>query len=70
LEERFASLEKLHAQAKDSRHLEKKLLQFKGVGPTTANIFLRDLKGIWEKARPSLSPLAQEPASKLGLSQE
>jgi len=70
LEERFGSLEKLHAHAKDCRDLEKQLLQFKGVGPTAANIFLRELRGIWEKARPSLSPLAQELASKLGLSQE
>ncbi len=70
LEQKFGSLDKLHVHAKDSRDLQKKLLQFKGVGPTTVNIFLRELKGIWEKARPTLSPLAQELASKLGLSQE
>jgi len=70
LEERYGSLENLHAQAKDSRDLEKKLLQFKGVGPTTVNIFLRELKGIWEKANPALSPIAKEVASKLGLSKE
>ena len=67
---RYGSLENLYAQAKDSRDLEKRLLEFKGVGPTTVNIFLRELKGIWEKANPQLSPIAQEVASKLALTQE
>ncbi|GAJ23704.1 unnamed protein product, partial [marine sediment metagenome] len=38
--------------------------------PTTVNIFLRELKAVWEKARPQISPLAREVASKLGLGQE
>ncbi len=70
LRERYGSLEGLHTQAKDSRDLEKRLLEFKGVGPTTVNIFLRELKGVWEKARPQLSPLAREVASRLGLAEE
>jgi len=37
------------------------------VGPTTVNIFLRELKGVWEKARPQISPLAREAAYRLGL---
>jgi endonuclease III len=70
LKQNYGSLEGLYAQAKDSKDLEKKLLEFKGVGPTTANIFLRELKGIWEKAKPQLSPIARKVASKLGLSKE
>lgn len=70
LRERYGSLENLYAQAKDSRDLEKRLLEFKGVGPTTVNIFLRELKGIWEKANPQLSPIAKEVASRLGLTKE
>jgi len=70
LKERYGSLDSLYAEAKDSRDLAKKLLEFKGVGPTAVNIFLRELKGIWEKAKPSLSPIAREVASKLGLKQE
>lgn len=70
LKESYGSLENLHAQAKDGQDLEKKLLQFKGVGPTTVSIFLRELKGVWEKPNPALSPIAKEVASKLGLSQE
>ncbi len=67
LKERYGSLENLYTQAKDSQDLEKKLLEFKGVGPATVNIFLRELKLVWEKAKPRLSPLAREVAAKLGL---
>lgn len=70
LRNKYGSLEDLYAQAKDSKDLENKLLEFKGVGPTAVNIFLRELKGKWEKARPPVSPLAQSVASKLGLGKE
>jgi len=70
LSEKYGSLEALYTQSKDSRDLEKRLLEFKGVGPTTVNIFLRELKAIWKKARPQLSPLAKEAASRLGLGEE
>jgi len=70
LKEKYGSLDNLYAQSSDSRDLEKRLLEFKGVGPTTVNIFLRELKGDWEKARPPLSPQAKEIAPRLGLSKE
>lgn len=70
LREKYGSLEVLYIQSQDSRELEKRLLEFKGVGPTTVNIFLRELKAVWEKARPQLSPLAREVASRLGLGEE
>ena len=70
LREKYGSLEVLYTQSQDSRELEKRLLEFKGVGPTTVNIFLRELKAVWEKARPQLSPLAREVASRLGLGEE
>ena len=38
------------------------------MGPTTVNIFLRELKIVWTKARPKLSLLAGEVAYKIGLS--
>ena len=69
LKENYGSLENLYVQAKDDKDLERKLLEFKGVGPATVNIFLRELKGIWKKARPSLSHIAKEVASRLGLSE-
>ena len=70
LRKKYGSLDALYTQSKDSRDLEKRLLEFKGVGPTTVNIFLRELKAVWEKAKPQISPLAREVASRLGLSQE
>jgi endonuclease III len=38
--------------------LEKRLKSLKGIGDVTANIFLRELREVWEKAE----PLPQEPA--------
>jgi len=70
LRDKYGSLEVLYTQSKDSRDLEKRLLAFKGVGPTTVNIFLRELKGVWGKARPRLSPLAREVALRLGLGEK
>ena len=70
LRKKYGSLEGLYTQSKDSRDLEKRLLEFKGVGPTTVNIFLRELKVVWGKARPQISPLAREVASRLGLDQK
>ena len=41
----------LHEKARDPEDLESKLMEFKGVGHVTVNIFLRELRGIWEKAQ-------------------
>jgi endonuclease III len=70
LKEKYGSLENLYVQAKNDRDLEKKLQEFKGVGPTTVNTFLRELRGTWEKARPSVSSVAREVASRLGLDED
>lgn len=70
LKEKYKSLENLYASAKDSGDLEKRLLEFKGVGPTTINIFLRELRPVWEKADPKVSRLAVDAARKLGLEKE
>jgi len=70
LKEKYGSLENLYTQAKDNQDLEKKLLEFKGVGPATVNIFLRELKPIWEKAKPQPSPLAKEVAARLKLEEK
>ncbi|KAF2992502.1 hypothetical protein OGR47_05605 [Methylocystis sp. MJC1] len=47
------SLEKLHDAAESPRHLEALLRGFPGVGPVTANIFLRELRPFWPKADPA-----------------
>ncbi len=47
------SLQRLHDSAEGPRQLETLLEKFPGVGPVTANIFLRELRPFWEKADPS-----------------
>ncbi len=62
------SLERLHAVAADCPDLEQRLQALApGIGPATANIFLRELRGVWAKANPHLSPLAQLAGEHLGL---
>ncbi len=70
LKERYGSLEELYLQAKNERDLVKRLQEFRGVGPTTVNTFLRELKAIWAKAKPDISPVAMDVASRLGLCDE
>lgn len=46
----------LHALSSDPRDLEERLKGLgKGIGDVTVNIFLRELRGVWAKARPALS---------------
>lgn len=60
-------LDKLHGAAADPRDLEAQLKALaKGIGDTTVAIFLRELRGIWNKAAPPLSPLALAAAQTLG----
>jgi endonuclease III len=61
-------LNKLHLEAKDSLDLENRLKNLgKGIGEVTVNIFLRELRGIWEKADPLPSDLVILSARSLGL---
>lgn len=62
------SLTQLHAASRDSQDLENRVMALgKGIGPVTANIFLRELRGVWSKADPAPSPLALLAAGNLGL---
>jgi len=70
LKEKYGNLERLHAESNGPSDLEQRLKEFKGVGPVCVNIFLRELRGIWEKAKPKPSPLAVATAEKIGLNQE
>jgi hypothetical protein len=61
------SLDALHDAASDARNLENRLKALgKGIGDTTVGIFLRELRGIWARAEPLLSPLALSAAIALG----
>lgn len=60
-------LDALHAAAANPRDLEARLKALgKGIGDTTVAIFLRELRGIWSKSAPPLSPLALAAAQTLG----
>ena len=47
LKDRYGSLEALHDQSSVTSDLEKRLQEFKGIGPVTTQIFLRELRCIW-----------------------
>jgi hypothetical protein len=59
------SLQQLHESASGPRDLEDRLLAFYGVGPITANIFLRELRPYWAKADPDPFPAVKKLAEKL-----
>jgi hypothetical protein len=61
------SLSRLHMLAQDSADLERRLEAFHGVGPVTANIFLRELRPYWIKADPETLPELLGLAAQLGL---
>lgn len=61
-------LDTLHAAACDERDVETRLKALgKGIGDVTVQIFLRELRGIWPKAQPALSPLSILAARDLAL---
>ncbi|MBN1841322.1 MAG: DNA methylase [Deltaproteobacteria bacterium] len=61
------SLKKLHDISETSSELEARLLAFYGVGPVTANIFLRELRPFWRKADPRPLPIVNEMAQRIGV---
>jgi len=56
------NLKTLHEEAENSDDLENKLLCFYGVGPVTANIFLRELRPFWRKSDPEPLPVVKKVA--------
>jgi endonuclease III len=67
LKEKYGNLEELHAKASSPSDLEKRLQEFKGIGPVGVSIFLRELREIWKKAKPAPSPMAVLTAQRIGL---
>lgn len=68
LEQYGGDLNTLHDAARDAADLEARLRNLaKGIGAVTVNIFLRELRGIWEKAHPFPCDPAIAAARDLGL---
>lgn len=61
------SLRLLHEEAASPEDLEARLVDFYGIGPVTANIFLRELRPLWAKADPEPLPAICEEALALGI---
>jgi len=63
-----ADLANLHTAAADSKDLEQRIKSLaKGIGEVTAGIFLREMRGIWEKADPLPSDLVVMAAHRRGI---
>lgn len=60
-------LRQLHEQCEDVHALEKALQEFKGIGPTGAAIFCREVQGAWPDIAPYVDERAADGAKKLGL---
>ncbi|MBE0568876.1 MAG: hypothetical protein IH577_04295 [Deltaproteobacteria bacterium] len=70
LERYRGDLNVLHDRSDGPRDLEVRLMGLgKGIGPVTANIFLREMRSVWPKADPAVSPLAMLAAQDLGIAQ-
>ncbi len=57
----------LHEAAADAADLEARLKAIYGIGPVTANIFLRELRPFWEKADPAPLPVVVDLARVVGV---
>jgi len=65
------SLTILHEKSENEEDLERRLKDLgKGIGEVTVGIFLRELRGIWEKADPQPTPLVVLAARNLGIVKE
>lgn len=71
MEKHDGKLTKIHEKASNPRALEAELKSLgKGVGDVTVNIFLRELRGIWDKAKPNPTSLVILAAKNLGIVKE
>jgi len=59
-------LENLYNQSSDTKDLERRLQEFKGIGAVTTQIFLRELRGVWQIS-PEVSDKAESVAENLGI---
>jgi len=58
---------KLDELSNNPNELEQRLQEFRGVGPITARLFLRELRGIWKNADPQPTRIEVTAARELGI---
>ncbi|MCW3132980.1 MAG: hypothetical protein N2V78_01420 [Methanophagales archaeon] len=66
LKEKYGSLENLYNQSPSTKDLERRLQEFKGIGAVTTQIFLRELRGVWQIS-PAVSSKAKSVAENLDI---
>jgi hypothetical protein len=64
LRDKYGSLENLYEQSSDTKDLERRLQEFKGIGVVTTQVFLRELRGVWHIS-PEMSSKAKSVAENL-----
>jgi len=64
LKDKYGSLENLYSLSSDTKDLARRLQEFKGIGAVTAQIFLRELRGVWQIS-PEVSSKAKSVAETL-----
>jgi endonuclease III len=68
LKEYDGKLSRLYEGSKDSRDLERRLMELgKGIGPVTVEVFLRDMQEVWPNADPAPTPRIREAMKELGI---
>lgn len=68
MEKYNGSLNLLHSKASNAKDLENGLKDLgKGIGDVTASVFLRELREVWEKAKPNPTSLVVSAAKNLGI---
>ncbi len=68
MEKYNGSLKLLHSKASTAKELENRLKDLgKGIGDVTVSIFLRELREVWEKAKPNPTSLVVSAAKNLGI---
>ncbi len=67
LDEYGGDLRRMREDCDDVAALEKTLQRFKGIGPTGAAIFCREVQGIWQEVAPYVDNRAAKGAAALGL---
>jgi endonuclease III len=68
MEKYNGSLNLLHSKASNAKDLENRLKDLrKGIGNVTVSIFLREMREVWEKAKPNPTSLVVSAAKYLGI---